>query len=289
MRRSKGSIYSSRPNGPVAFDIVTYNADLPILAFSFRKVSSSYGGNIIKLRRSSDNATSDFTATHGNFVNFAAITTWRDGAGAATAFVDTWYDQSGNNYHITRTVLAEQPEFRYTGQPFGTISASIKFDGVDDTLFHDAVTDVFCNNQATIYSCYRPVGTAFSSMMTILALPGSPSTNFYRANRYSTVKRTSWNSALASAVIGVSGNNEHCIDYWDGTNAGYNIDNGAFVGTIAVGGTNNEELFLIGGSAIGGSNPFDGWMCEILWFDVYQSSLNRDTIRNNQNSLYTLF
>jgi hypothetical protein len=276
-------------SGVSYFDITNYSGDTPLMAYSLRNLSSTYSGNIIKLRRSSDNATSDFTATHGNFVDFTAITSWRDAAGAATAYVDTWYDQSGNSYNLTQSSLTEQPEFRYTAQPFGTVSAAIKFDGSNDTLYYDATTDDFCNNQATIYNCYHPVGTVFSSMWAVLAAPGSPVTTFARSNRYSTQKRTYWNNIQATATIGSSGSNEHCIDYWDGTNLGYNIDNGTYTNTAATAAANNEQVFLIGGSATGGSNPFNGWFVELLWFDTYQASGTQDEIRDDQNSFYTLF
>lgn len=291
MRRSRGPILASRVSGPTSLDIDDYSADLPIFAYSLRLISSSYAGNLIKLRRSSDNATSDFGPSGGlgSFVDWTAITTWRDAAGAASAYIDTWYDQTGNGYHLSQATLAEQPLLSFTSPPLG-LTACIYFDGVNDTLYHDAGTDDFCNNQMTSYTCYRPVGNTFSSMQVIQAAPAAPLTAHFRTNRYSTQKRTYWNNVQAnSASIGTTGNNEHCIDYWNGTNVGYNIDDGTYTGTGATSGNNNEQLILIGGSATGGSNPYTGWMAEWIWFDSYQSSGTQDAIRDEQNGVYSMF
>jgi hypothetical protein len=126
-------------------------------------------------------------------------------------------------------------------------------------------------------------------MWAVLAAPGSPVTTHARSNRYSTQKRTYWNNIQVSNTIGSSATNEHCVDYWNGTNLGYNIDNGTYTGTAATAATNNEQVFLMGGSATGGSNPFNGWFVEFIWFDSTQASGSIDTIRNNQDSVYNLF
>jgi hypothetical protein len=59
--------------------------------------------NVIRIRRSSDNNESNFTAaqiTDGTLLNFC---------GSGSGFVTTWYDQSGNNANVTQTTAANQP------------------------------------------------------------------------------------------------------------------------------------------------------------------------------------
>jgi hypothetical protein len=63
-------------------------------AYSLRSLSLYYTGPVIRVRRSSDNTESDFTATQvsdGSLVAFV-------GAGN-NGILRTWYDQSGNNRH----------------------------------------------------------------------------------------------------------------------------------------------------------------------------------------------
>lgn len=98
-------------------------------AFSMRRLLSAYSGPILRLRRSSDNAESDFGATTSGDLDTASIATW---LGGANGYVVTWYDQSGNGLHATQTTAAYQPLYvasGWNGKPV------VRFDGGDDRLF----------------------------------------------------------------------------------------------------------------------------------------------------------
>ncbi len=101
------------------------------VAYSFRKLSSSYSGNCIRVRRSSDN-----TETNIGFVNNTLDTaSLLSFVGSANGFVTTWYDQSGNNINATQTTAANQPLIVNTGV-LNTLNSkpALKFDGTNDTL-----------------------------------------------------------------------------------------------------------------------------------------------------------
>jgi hypothetical protein len=80
------------------------------------RVNSSYTGPTINLRRSSDNATSDFYADiqgvmySGIGSTGTSLISW---LGSSTAYVATWYDQSGNGFHATQATTTLQPVFYY--------------------------------------------------------------------------------------------------------------------------------------------------------------------------------
>lgn len=74
-------------------------------AFSTRKLRTAYSGSAIRIRRSNDNAEQDIGFS-GNDLDQAAITSF---VGANSAFVTTWYDQSGNGRNATNTTTSEQP------------------------------------------------------------------------------------------------------------------------------------------------------------------------------------
>ena len=82
--------------------------------YALYRVNSTYTGATIKLRRSSDNAVSDFYAdVYGNLGTSAnatgtSFTSW---IGSSTAYVDTWYDQSGSGNHATQSTTANQPVY----------------------------------------------------------------------------------------------------------------------------------------------------------------------------------
>lgn len=83
-------------------------------AYAAYRVSTSYTGPTMNIRRSIDNATSDFYASpHGQFgttVNGAG-TSLESWLGASVAYVVTWYDQSGKGNHATQATTSQQPIF----------------------------------------------------------------------------------------------------------------------------------------------------------------------------------
>jgi hypothetical protein len=81
-------------------------------AYSLRDLTFLRGGPVVRVRRSSDNAESDFTATQ---VSDGTLATF---CGAGNGFVRTWYDQSGNGNHAinsTNTVGSRQPQIVTSG------------------------------------------------------------------------------------------------------------------------------------------------------------------------------
>lgn len=82
-------------------------------AYSVRRLSSTYTGPTMNVRRGSDNATSDF---YGNFTGTALGTSLDAGGtslsswlGGATGFVTQWHDQSGTGNHATQSTTGSQP------------------------------------------------------------------------------------------------------------------------------------------------------------------------------------
>lgn len=74
-------------------------------AYSLRDLTFLRGGPVVRVRRSSDNAENDFTATQ---VSDGTLTAWV-GAGN-NGFVRTWYDQSGNGVHASQATTSLQPK-----------------------------------------------------------------------------------------------------------------------------------------------------------------------------------
>lgn len=82
-------------------------------------ISSSYKGPSVNIRRSTDNATSDFYSdSNGNMgqslgAKGTSITSWLNGA---TGYVTIWYDQSGTGNHATQTITTSQPSLNVTNK-----------------------------------------------------------------------------------------------------------------------------------------------------------------------------
>jgi len=79
-------------------------------AYSLRDLTFLRGNPVIRVRRSSDNTESDFTATE---VSDGTLAAWV-GAGN-DGFVRTWYDQSGNGRDAQQATAASQPSIVSSG------------------------------------------------------------------------------------------------------------------------------------------------------------------------------
>jgi hypothetical protein len=81
-------------------------------AFSMRKLRLSYTGACIRVRRSSDNAESDIGFNDEGNLNTTALTTF---VGSGSAFIVTWYDQSGTFSNVSQSTAAHQPRIVLNG------------------------------------------------------------------------------------------------------------------------------------------------------------------------------
>ena len=66
-------------------------------AYSLRKLTSTYTGNAIRVRRSSDNTEQNIGFDAGGNLNTIALLAF---VGSGNGFVTTWYDQSGNSKNV---------------------------------------------------------------------------------------------------------------------------------------------------------------------------------------------
>ena len=82
------------------------------LAYSIRKLSSTYTGNTIRVRESSGNAEADIGFdSSGNLDEDALLTHCGDNDG----FIAKWYDQSGNGGNLEQTTTTNQPQIVSSG------------------------------------------------------------------------------------------------------------------------------------------------------------------------------
>jgi hypothetical protein len=75
------------------------------VAHSLRKLSSSYLGQCVRVRRSSDNAEQDISFNNG-IIDTTSLLSF---VGAGDGFVTTWHDQSGNGLNAIQSTATSQP------------------------------------------------------------------------------------------------------------------------------------------------------------------------------------
>lgn len=126
--------YSETPPAPVPVQVLGLSGAAQ--AYSLRKVSSAgYTGKAVRVRRSSDDTTSDIGFTSGA-LDTASLLSF---AGSGDAFVVTWFDQSGNGRDITQTTASKQPKIVAAGAVVTSGGKpAVTFDGADDILLNTA-------------------------------------------------------------------------------------------------------------------------------------------------------
>ena len=114
----------------VSYILDTYTGAMAI--YSLRKLKGDYSGSAIRVRRSSDNASTDIGFLANGDLNVGALTSF---VGSNNGFVTTWYDQSGNNKNATQVTAVSQPKIVSTGSIIlRGGKPCVYFDGIDDTL-----------------------------------------------------------------------------------------------------------------------------------------------------------
>jgi hypothetical protein len=82
------------------------------VAYSVRKLKSSYTGAAIRVRRDIDNVEQDIGFTPAGNLDETALTSF---VGSSNGFITTWYDQSGQNNNATNPTAIRQPKIVQTG------------------------------------------------------------------------------------------------------------------------------------------------------------------------------
>ena len=123
-----GSVYLTETTPAFSGILDTYSG--AAAAYSLRQLSSTYTGNAIKVRRSSDNTTKDIGFV-SNVLDTATLETFCSGT---DGFVTTWYDQSGNANNATQATASRQPKIVSSGSTIlENGKAAVQFDGSVNT------------------------------------------------------------------------------------------------------------------------------------------------------------
>jgi hypothetical protein len=84
----------------------------PTVAYSIRKLSKTYHGFCLRIRRGSDNALQDIGFDINGELDTAAMVSF---VGSSNGFVSIWYDQSGNQNNLTQVTQIYQPKIINAG------------------------------------------------------------------------------------------------------------------------------------------------------------------------------
>jgi hypothetical protein len=253
------------------------------VAYSLRKISSTYAGNAIRVRRSSDNTEqnigfSGIELDTSSLVSFCAGT---------NGFVTFWYDQSGNNRNASQGVATDQPQIVSAG--------SILLLNNKPSIFTDGITDFLITSSNFQYN---------NATMVFVAAQASGEGGSYGRfidNVFTSgfwFGRDAGNAALSGGFVQPSSPFGAAISYPDNTQfLMFSTRNDSLTTNIVNSTLSNSRSTTAGltplnpiriGRSDGGSSPGKKYHQEYILYYTNQSS-NRTGIESNINSYYNIY
>jgi hypothetical protein len=257
-------------------------------AYSLRKLSSTYSGFAIRVRRNSDNTLQDIGFTAGGDLDTTALKTF---TGAASGFIAIWYDQSGNGRNATQSTTASQPRIINAGVlEIQNGRPAIRFSGSQNMLTTlTAVQATTAGNTTTANAVF----TSSTVNSSILSNNASSATNRYNIHApwgdgrtyldigdNSTGGRISATLTWGSLSVGTFQRNNTTGNIWkNGLNI---VTSSAMASTV----TSTNALYI--GSFQAAGTYMTGSMPELIVFASAVSTAERQALECNQFSYYSI-
>lgn len=263
----------------------TYSA---AAAYSLRQLKTGVT-SVVRVRRSSDNAGSDFTADE---ITDGTLVTW---TGANDGFVTTWYDQSGGGNDVTQSTAGNQPRLVASGvvQTLTGASGNALTWGIagSQLLNSTALTELNSGNDFSIFAVARQGNNASQA---IVSTQSTSSASRYAMN----AGADGANGRLGIIHNGTTAYNANVgsdlaqdaylfVNINDGTAKGldgYYNGNGAY--SVTWTGTYTNNTLQIG---VDRNNQWEATLIsEVIIFGTDESA-NRTDIESDINTYYSIY
>jgi len=245
-------------------------------AYSLRKLSSTYNGSAIRVRRSSDNTEQDIGFVN-NELDTATLLTF---CGVGNGFVTTWYDQSGNANNLSQITAVRQPR--------------IMLAGVLEQQLSKPTVKITDNFQVGLISTYDLINP-FSIITLIQQESGFAAStriiNSNNSNSLITIKRSDNLSIYTGANV-VSNfpsqvlSTPYLINFYRQSTSNYVYQNNSSVTTSSTSSTNWGTI-AVGAGNLFGENQ-NSKISELIVYPTNQL-LNNTGINANINSYYSIY
>jgi hypothetical protein len=243
-------------------------------AYSLRKLSSSYSGAAIRVRRDNDNLETDI-----NFNIFGELDTVSLAAhcGSNNGYVTNWYDQSSNSNTARQTNASYQPKIydATTGVITENGKPSVEFDGVNDRMTSTAST----GSDFTTSVVLKALTASQSNQWLLQDTSGADMLLRHRGANYD------FYDGATTHVIGTAGTTQHHI-FITANSSGSVVSFDSVDQSISGIPNNGYTDLEIGADS--GSRRWHGRFQEIVIWDGYQAS-NRTDIEDNLNTFYSIY
>jgi hypothetical protein len=240
-------------------------------AYSLRQVVPGYSGFAIQIESAS--LTQDISFNPDGTLDTGSISSF---AGSGDAFVRIWYDQSGNNNHMSQSSATFQPKI-YSGSQGSIIlengKPALQFDGTDDTL-------------VSSFSSTQPL----TSLLVAKSLTNATATRFILGDSDVRLVYTNASSDFlayaggSTPSFGAFNTNQNLFfTYVSGSSSRLGFNGGTISSTTNLGSS------ALGSLSIGGGTAYvNGTYQEVIVYTTDQIS-NRTYIENNINSYYGIY
>lgn len=258
-------------------------------AYGVFRMSSTYTGPTLKIRRSTDNAILDFYADiNGNLGSALNSTGQSLGSwiGTANAFIDTWYDQSGSGNHATQTTTGNQPIY-------DLVNGYINFIDSNNVSKYMALPDgtvPSANTSYTVTIRYNTVNSTVNSVATFLSsgTTGSLAGNSFAVTRSAATTGGNYNNYWTNSTTnsytytdsGINVNPNTVSFRYSGTENRIHVNNttispsGTTIGTRVSTTRNN----YIGVNNAGNGDYFNGQLYYLCIFNSVLSDTDRSKV-----------
>ena len=261
------------PTSAFSFLLDTYSGAAG--AYSLRKLSSTYTGNCIRVRRSSDNTEQNIGFVN-NVLDTASLLTF---CGAGDGFVTTWYDQSGNGVNATQTAAVNQPTIVNTGALETLIGKTSIYFPISKGLIHTLTNS---GSPAFFYSGVSSLSTTTSRYVGVFG-----TSNMMVLSKIPTINKWGTYGAgnqAANANVENAGAKLLTMDSTNNTSGTYYLNN---VSDGTFGSTSGNNIRNIGGDYGSAGQGLLGYISEVVFYTSNQSS-NRSGINTNILTYYGL-
>lgn len=258
-----------------------------------RRLSSTYTGSLIRIRRSSDNAESDFTYGSNNELDAAAVATF---IGAGSGFIVTLYDQSGNTRNVTQGTAGNQPLYVASGQ---NGKPATSFDGANDVLATANTTPFSGDFSATAISVSKPDSATRAEGFWGLGNSGVAGqawglfSSLVNSGKFSTahagLRNYNATSAVSAAFMVVAASKEAGLIstktrvFKNGVQGTDNGSSSATTPNLAA----TQPICI--GSWANRDSVFDGDQAELILWTPEISDANRQAAEGNINAFYAIY
>jgi len=246
-----------------------------------RRWLTAYTGNLVRLRRASDNAESNFTYTATGELDLAAIATWAGGA----SYVVTVYDQKGAD-NVTQATAANQPLFTASAQ---NGHAGMTFDGTNDFLQGAFTNGGALSQPYSVFALAKLDATQVNDDVYRLLVDGDDSSNRMIIGQDAADTPDAWRIYAGSALS--SGTSNSNVLIWSVVFNGVSSQfwNNAVSQASGDAGAQNADGLTVGSRYLNAQEPWKGIIGTLAIADPAFNDTDRQAVQVILNTYWAVY